>query len=98
MYSFDTREICEEVVRTFNNTAISKTSGEEHIIQIRYSDTPEQKVLKQQTAAARQFRAAEFDYGCSEAMRLGLLQPNNLTPVAGNAGEPYMSHSNTYVT
>lgn len=50
-----------------------REGGEEHIIQIRYADTHEQKMLKQQTAAARQFRAAEFEYGCLQAGRGSLL-------------------------
>jgi hypothetical protein len=58
-------------MRDFNNTPICKSGGEEHIIQIRYSDTHEQKMLKQQTAAARQFRAAEFEYGCLQTGRQG---------------------------
>jgi len=39
------------------------------VIQIRYSDTHEQKMLKQQTAAARQFRAVEFEFGCMQTGR-----------------------------
>jgi hypothetical protein len=68
---FESRDVCEEVMREFNNTPINKNNGEEHIIQIRYSDTHEQKMLKQQTAAARQFRAAEFEYGCLQTGRHG---------------------------
>ncbi|KAF2816366.1 uncharacterized protein BDZ99DRAFT_375600 [Mytilinidion resinicola] len=64
---FETREICEEIIRNFNNTPVSKPGGEEHLIQIRYSDTHEQKLLKQQTAAGRQFRAAEYDMGVAVA-------------------------------
>jgi hypothetical protein len=54
---------------------VSKAGGEEYTIQIRYSDTHEQKMLKQQTAAARSFRAAEFEYGCMQAQRSGLIAP-----------------------
>ncbi|KAF2834424.1 hypothetical protein M501DRAFT_944233 [Patellaria atrata CBS 101060] len=64
---FESRDICEMVIRDYNNKAITNKQGEEHVIQIRYSDTQEQKVLKQQTAAARQFRAAEFEYGVLQA-------------------------------
>jgi hypothetical protein len=80
--SFESRDVCEEVIRKFNNTPVSKPGGEEHIIQIRYSDTHEQKMLKQQTAAARQFRAAEFEYGCLQASRAGLLTPDRLGSVS----------------
>ena len=72
-------------MRKFNNTPVTKQGGEEHIIQIRYSDTHEQKMLKQQTAAARQFRAAEFEYGCIQAGRnaTGLLAlPERLSSVS----------------
>jgi len=58
---FQSRDDCEEVVRAFNNKTI-EFNDEEHTIQIRYADTQEQKQLKQQTAAARQFRSAEYEY------------------------------------
>jgi hypothetical protein len=67
MASFETRDVCEEVIKTFNNTPVSKPGGEEHLIQIRYSDTHEQKMLKQQTAAGRIFRAAEYEEGVAQA-------------------------------
>lgn len=70
-HSFETREICDEVIKTFNNTPVSKPGGEEYLIQIRYSDTHEQKVLKQQTAAGRVFRAAEYEVGVAQARALG---------------------------
>jgi hypothetical protein len=63
------------VIKKFHNTEITKPGGDTHIIQIRYSDTQEQKMLKQQTAAARQFRAAEFEYGCLQAVRAGIIPP-----------------------
>jgi len=65
--SFETRDACEEVIKNFNNTPVSKPGGEEHLIQIRYSDTHEQKMLKQQTAAGRIFRAAEYEVGVAQA-------------------------------
>ncbi|KAL1593203.1 hypothetical protein SLS60_010811 [Paraconiothyrium brasiliense] len=67
---FETRDICEEVIKTFNNTPVSKPGGDEHLIQIRYSDTHEQKMLKQQTAAGRVFRAAEYEVGVAQARAL----------------------------
>jgi len=70
---FESREVCEEVIKTFNNTMLQRPGYEDHLIQIRYSDTHEQKVLKQQTAAARQFRAAEFEFGVSQARSTGSL-------------------------
>ncbi|KAF2871429.1 hypothetical protein BDV95DRAFT_494323 [Massariosphaeria phaeospora] len=69
---FETRDICEEVIKKFNNTPVSKPGGDEHLIQIRYSDTHEQKMLKQQTAAGRVFRAAEYEVGVAQARALGV--------------------------
>jgi hypothetical protein len=69
--SFESRDICDEVIREFNNTPVSMPGGEEHSIQIRFSDTHEQKMLKQQTAAGRVFRAAEYEVGVAQARALG---------------------------
>lgn len=88
--SFESREVCEDIIRNFNNTTVSKPGGEEHTIQIRYSDTHEQKMLKQQTAAARQFRAAEFEYGC--------LQAGHLLPAVPTDGSQTLSGSTTTLT
>ena len=74
--SFDTRDTCEEVIKSFNNHTI-KSSGDDLLIQIRYADTQEQKSLKQQTQAARQFRSAEYEYA-TQAWRQGRL------PLAGS--------------
>ena len=66
-------------------------------------------MLKQQTAAARQFRAAEFEYGCLEARRNGLLPQssvdrltasvNSLNQTVGTSAntefEQYMAHTVT---
>lgn len=68
---FETREICEEIIRKFNNTPVAMPGGEDHLIQIRYSDTHEQKMLKQQTAAGRVFRAAEYEVGVAQARGMG---------------------------
>ncbi|KAH7068780.1 hypothetical protein BKA63DRAFT_422342 [Paraphoma chrysanthemicola] len=68
---FETRDICDEVIRDFNNKAVSKPGGEEYLIQIRFSDTHEQKMLKQQTQAGRVFRAAEYEVGVAQARALG---------------------------
>ena len=59
--SFESRTVCEEVIKKFNNYKVN-VAGEEYTIQIRFADTQEQKQLKQQTAAARQFRSAEYEY------------------------------------
>ncbi|KAF1993599.1 hypothetical protein P154DRAFT_449807 [Amniculicola lignicola CBS 123094] len=94
---FDTRDICEEIIRKFNNTPVAKPGGEEHLIQIRYSDTQEQKMLKQQTAAGRVFRAAEYEVGVAQARAMNT--PDRYLTVspdqqgAANEFEMYMQHS-----
>lgn len=72
------------MIEHFSNHTIK--SGEEELqIQIRFADTQEQKSLKQQTQAARQFRSAEYEYA-TQAWRQARL------PYAGSA-----SHDNSTV-
>lgn len=59
--SFESRDVCEEVIKNFNNTPVRSQDGEAYLIQIRYADTPDQKNLKQTTTAARQYRTAEYE-------------------------------------
>ena len=88
--SFETREICDEVIKKFNNTPVSKPNGEEHLIQIRFSDTHEQKMLKQQTAAGRVFRAAEYEVGVAQARALGTPDRyDTVSPVSHSAGSEF---------
>lgn len=64
-------------------------------------------MLKQQTAAARQFRAAEFEYGCLQTGRGTLLRATDRVHSVSPAGtehtsakndlEQYMQHGNGYV-
>lgn len=62
-------------------------------MQIRYADTQEQKSLKQQTQAARQFRSAEYEYA-TQAWRQGRLPfagtPINHDVARGNEFEQYL--------
>ncbi|KXT08994.1 hypothetical protein AC579_73 [Pseudocercospora musae] len=85
---FESRDACEEVIKTFNNHTI-KSQGEELQIQIRYADTQEQKALKQQTQAARQFRSAEYEYA-TQAWRQGRL------PYAGSAVHDNNQNTNEF--
>ncbi|KAH6614198.1 hypothetical protein C7974DRAFT_320801 [Boeremia exigua] len=86
----ESREICEEVIKKYNNTPVSKPGTEEHLIQIRYSDTHEQKMLKQQTAAGRVFRAAEYEVGVAQARALGTPDRyDTVSPVSHNAGSEF---------
>ncbi|KAJ8107938.1 hypothetical protein OPT61_g8523 [Boeremia exigua] len=87
---FETRDICDEVIKKFNNTPVSKPNGEEHLIQIRFSDTHEQKMLKQQTAAGRVFRAAEYEVGVAQARALGTPDRyDNVSPVSHSTGSEF---------
>jgi hypothetical protein len=89
-HSFETRDICDEVIRDYNNKAVSKPGGEEHLIQIRFSDTHEQKMLKQQTAAGRVFRAAEYEVGVAQARALGTSDRyHSISPVSQNGGNEF---------
>jgi hypothetical protein len=94
VYSFESREACEEVIQTFNNTTI-KHNGEDLQMQIRYADTQEQKSLKQQTQAARQFRSAEYEYA-TQAWRRA---PQYVSPTSrdnqqhGNEFDQYLQAS-----
>jgi hypothetical protein len=95
--SFEGRDACEEVIKTFNNRTIP-TATEELQVQIRYADTQEQKSLKQQTQAARQFRSAEYEYA-TQAWRQGRLPYagttlNDNAPAAkGNEFEQYLGNN-----
>jgi RNA recognition motif. (a.k.a. RRM, RBD, or RNP domain) len=85
--SFETRDVCEDVIRKYNNSTIVR-GEQDFLIQIRFSDTPEQKILKQQTAAARQFRAAEYDAGCAQVGHvMSPSTPHGFVTNHQNAGE-----------
>jgi hypothetical protein len=95
--SFENRDACEEVIKTFNNRTLPN-GNEELPVQIRYADTQEQKSLKQQTQAARQFRSAEYEYA-TQAWRQGRLPYagttlNDTTSTAkGNEFEQYLGNN-----
>lgn len=57
-------------------------------IQIRYADTQEQKSLKQQTQAARQFRSAEYEFATQAWRQNQLAFPGRTASSdAGNSNE-----------
>jgi hypothetical protein len=95
--SFENRDACEEVIKSFNNRTIP-TGTEELQVQIRYADTQEQKSLKQQTQAARQFRSAEYEYA-TQAWRQGRLPyagttlNDNTSTSKGNEFEQYLGNN-----
>lgn len=83
MYSFESREICEEIIRNFHGTPI----GEEGLLlQVRYADTPAQKDLKRVTTERRQFRTNEYNVGAygspAEILALSPQIPSPLGPRA----------------
>jgi hypothetical protein len=86
--SFESRTVCEEVIKKFNNYKVN-VGGEEYTIQIRFADTQEQKQLKQQTAAARQFRSAEYEYA-TQAHKAGYSSSRG-SYVSNNEFETYMT-------
>jgi hypothetical protein len=58
--SFESREICDEIIRKFHGQPI----GEEGLLlQVRFADTPAQKDLKRITTERRQFRTNEYNVG-----------------------------------
>ena len=81
MQSFESREVCEEVIKKFHGQPI----GEEGLLlQVRYADTPAQKDLKRVTTERRQFRTNEYNvgaYGASpEMMTLSPIMPSPVMP------------------
>ena len=68
-FSFESRDVCDEVIRKFNGVGI----GEEGLLMnIRYADTPAQKELKRVTAERRQFRTNEYNIGAYGTPLVGL--------------------------
>lgn len=58
--SFESPEICEQVIRTFNNMTVGEGKHATEL-QIRYADTEKQKQLKTCTAERRQFKTNEYN-------------------------------------
>jgi len=58
LFSFESREICDEIIRTLHGQPIG---DEGLLLQIRYADTPAQKDLKKITTERRQFRTTEYN-------------------------------------
>lgn len=67
--SFESRDVCEEVIRRYHGQAI----GDEcFLMQVRYADTPSQKELKRVTAERRQYRTNEYNIGAYGTMAVGI--------------------------
>ncbi|KAI9679425.1 MAG: hypothetical protein M1817_005447 [Caeruleum heppii] len=95
---FETRVECDEVIQKFDGQLI----GQERLkLQIRYSDTPEQKQHKKDIQARRKFRANQYNeayfgtanmYQCQGANNLSLgqsnLMPQYKAPCNGSESAP----------
>jgi hypothetical protein len=89
MSRFKTPEICREVIENFNGKSIG---NKDNVLSIRFADTPDQKKLKTETAAKRQFKAHEYNisvYGSASPYQLspaitGLPGPLQARFPAGN--------------
>lgn len=77
LHSFESREICEEIIRKFHGVPIG---DEGLLLQVRYADTPAQKDLKRVTTERRQFRTNEYNVGAYGNPEL-LLSPILTSPV-----------------
>lgn len=70
--SFETRDICDQVIAEFNNYKIKSDTNGPIVMNIRYADTPAQKELKRVTAERRQFRTNEYNLGAYGTPHVGL--------------------------
>ncbi len=67
--SFETRDICEKVIKNFHGMSIGHDN---FIMQVRYADTPAQKELKRITAERRQYRTNEYNIGAYGTPAVGM--------------------------
>jgi hypothetical protein len=58
--SFESPEVCQQIIDTFNNKEIGEGKAAT-TLQIRYADTTKQKELKKYTAEKRQFKTNEYN-------------------------------------
>lgn len=87
-HSFESREICEEIIKKFHGQPI----GEEGLLlQVRYADTPAQKDLKRITTERRQFRTNEYNVGAYggpvDMLALSPPIPSMPSPVGPRTGQ-----------
>jgi hypothetical protein len=85
LYSFESRDICEEIIKKFHGQPI----GEEGLLlQVRYADTPAQKDLKRITTERRQFRTNEYNVGAyGAAADIISLSPPMPSPIVPRASQ-----------
>lgn len=84
LFSFESREICEEIIRTFHGTPVGL---EGLLMQVRYADTPAQKDLKKVTTERRQFRTTEYNVSAYGSPA----DAANLSPLMASAGVTRMA-------
>src|SRR3569833_2235837 len=80
---FETREICEKVIKTFHGLALGQ---EGYVMQVRYADTPAQKELKRITAERRQYRTNEYNIGAYGTPAVGM-SPSIYTNAANHGAQ-----------
>ncbi|KAI0171811.1 hypothetical protein GGR52DRAFT_591630 [Hypoxylon sp. FL1284] len=91
---FETREICEHIIKSFSG----KRLGEERLpLQIRYSDTEQQKDMKRQTAERRQYRTNEYNVSAYGTQFVGMYSHHNHNQMF-RAGGPGFGHGSTRIT
>jgi hypothetical protein len=92
-HSFESREICEEVIKKFHGHPLGH---EALLLQVRYADTAGQKQLKRITTERRQFRTTEYNvsaYGGSpELLALHPLPSRQFTKPPTSPRQPLGAH------
>ena len=85
--SFETPAICEEVIANFSGQPIG-TEGA--VLNIRYADTENQKILKSKTAKSRQFKTDEYNAAVyAPQSPYNMVSPSNgVFPSPMNGGYP----------
>lgn len=87
MISFETRDICEEVIKQFHGQSIDEDPS--FTIQVRYADTPAQKELKRVTSERRQYRTNEYNLGAYGTMAVGI-NPYSMTTIPYRRSASYI--------
>src|SRR5262249_7275114 len=83
IYSFESREIAEEVLSEFHNVP-----GKDGVkLLLRFADTKAQKLLKQQSNERRAYRAGEYNYSVE------VVQGSTPSPVTSRLGHDFSQAS-----
>jgi hypothetical protein len=76
--SFESRDICDEVIKKFHGQPIG---ADGLLLQVCYADTPAQKDLKKITSERRQFRTNEYNVGAYGDPTVIALSPVLQSPI-----------------